>query len=82
MGGGSCGGDTWGVIMAGSLGCFLWSPAAALSSRDDVPAGVRGGECMADGELVPREARWYDVPDWVREAGAGDAAFVDISYAI
>ena len=62
VGGGSCGGETWGVIMAGSLGCFLWSPAAALSSREEVPAGVRGGECMADGDgdglAPPREARW------------------------
>ena len=46
VGGGSCGGETCGVIMAGSL---LWSPTATgFPSNDDVPAGVRGGECMAE----------------------------------
>jgi hypothetical protein len=45
--------------MAGSLGRFLCSSALALSSREEVPAGVRGGECMAgDDGLVPMEARW------------------------
>jgi hypothetical protein len=61
VGGTSCGGETWGVIIAGSADCFLWSSAPlVLSSREDVPAGVRGGECMADGEdgVVPMEERW------------------------
>jgi hypothetical protein len=48
--------------MAGSFGCFLRSSAPlVLSSREDVPAGVKGGECMADtGEdgVVPMEERW------------------------
>lgn len=48
--------------MAGSLDWFLWSPAPpVLSSRDDVPAGVKGGECIADAGddgFVPREERW------------------------
>ena len=77
VGGGSCGGETWGVIMAGSLSRFLWPSAAALSSREDVPAGVSGGECIAmageDG-LVPTEARCPECADWVREAGDGEAA--------
>jgi hypothetical protein len=59
VGGASCGGETCGVIIAGSFGCFLRSSAPpVLSSREDVPAGVKGGECMADtGEdgVVPIE---------------------------
>jgi hypothetical protein len=45
VGGGSCGGEICGVIKAGSL-LFLLS-TAGLSSREDVPAGVNGGDCMA-----------------------------------
>jgi hypothetical protein len=77
VGGGSCGGETCGVIMAGSVRCFLCSSAPpVLSSRDDVPAGVRGGECMADPGDDGMEERWYEWPEVVREAGDGDGAFV------
>lgn len=59
--------------MAGSLGRFLCPSAAGLSSRDDVPAGVNGGDCMAEA-VVPTEARCPECPDVVREAGEGDGA--------
>lgn len=61
VGGGSCGGETWGVIMAGSLKRFLCPSAAlSLSSREAVPAGVSGGECIAgagDPAPVPSDER-------------------------
>lgn len=64
--------------MAGSLSRFLCPSAAlSLSSRDEVPAGVSGGECMAGaGELgpVPREERWPECPDCTLEAGEGEGA--------
>jgi hypothetical protein len=63
VGGGSCGGETCGVIMAASLGRFLCASGPVLSSRDDVPAGVSGGECMAaagDEGFVPTEGRWAE----------------------
>ena len=74
VGGASCGGDTCGVIRAGSLGRCLWPPCmAALSSLDEVPAGVSGGECMAGEEAMDeRCAEWAET---VREAGLGEGAF-------
>jgi hypothetical protein len=76
--GGSCGGEIWGVIIAVSLRRGLWSSAPSVfSSREEVPAGVSGGECMAEATAagwVPSEARWNECPDAVREAGAGEAA--------
>lgn len=73
VGGASCGGDTCGVIRAGSLGRCLWPPCmAALSSLDEVPAGVSGGECMAGEEAMDeRCAEWAET---VREAGLGEGA--------
>lgn len=68
VGGGSCGGETWGVIMAGSLDSFLCCVTApCLSSREDVPAGVSGGECIDDWT-------WEEWADPVRETGEGDGA--------
>lgn len=72
VGGGSCGGEICGVIKAGSLSPFLGSiPLVGLSSREDVPAGVSGGDCTA---WVIDERCWEDWPDCVREAGEGDGA--------
>lgn len=49
VGGGSCGGEICGVIIAGSICAFLCSmPGLAFPSCESVPAGVRGGECMTD----------------------------------
>jgi hypothetical protein len=49
VGGGSCGGDICGVIMAGSFGPFLCSAVPlGLPSWEEVPAGVSGGECIAE----------------------------------
>jgi hypothetical protein len=59
--------------MAGSLVRFLCS-TLALSSRDEVPAGVNGGECMADAGDDGMEERWPECAEAVREAGVGDAA--------
>jgi hypothetical protein len=74
VGGGSCGGDIWGVIKAGSLGRFLWwsIPLIGLSSREDVPAGVNGGDCITDAAADTR--CWEDWPDGVREVGEGEGA--------
>lgn len=60
--------------MAGSLGRFLCPSALALSSRDDVPAGVRGGECMADAGDDGIEERCPECAEAVREAGDGEGA--------
>lgn len=76
VGGGSCGGETCGVIMAGSLGRFLCPSMAAFSSRDEVPAGVSGGECMADAGEDGMEERCPECADAVRDAGLGEGAFV------
>jgi hypothetical protein len=46
----------------------------ALSSRDDVPAGVKGGECMADAGDPVMEERCPECAEAVREAGEGEAA--------
>jgi hypothetical protein len=73
VGGAWCGGETCGVIMAGSLMRFLCS-MLALSSRDAVPAGVNGGECMADAGDDGMEERCPECAEAVREAGAGDGA--------
>jgi hypothetical protein len=44
--------------MAGSLDCFLCASAPPfLSSLDEVPAGVKGGECIADAGDDPIEER-------------------------
>jgi hypothetical protein len=72
-GGASCGGDTCGVIIAGSLMRFLCS-VLALSSRDDVPAGVKGGECMAEAGDDGMEERCAECAEAVREAGVGEGA--------
>lgn len=74
VGGASCGGETWGVIIAGSLGRFLCPSVLALSSRDDVPAGVKGGECMADAGDPGMEERCPECAEAVREAGEGEGA--------
>lgn len=47
VGGGSCGGEIWGVIKAGSVLFPKSAPLVGLSSREDVPAGVNGGDCIA-----------------------------------
>lgn len=60
--------------MAGSLGRFLCPSALALSSRDDVPAGVKGGECMADAGDDGMEERCPECAEAVREAGDGEGA--------
>ena len=60
--------------MAGSLGRFLCPSALALSSRDEVPAGVRGGECMADAGDDGIEERCPECAEAVREAGDGEGA--------
>jgi hypothetical protein len=74
MGGGSWGGETCGVTIAGSL---LGSDGIlGFPSWEDVPAGVSGGECMAvaggDGRtaLFGRD-EW---PEAVRDAGDGEGA--------
>jgi hypothetical protein len=59
--------------MAGSLVRFLCS-TLALSSRDDVPAGVKGGECMADAGDDAMEERCPECAEAVREAGVGEGA--------
>ena len=82
VGGGSCGGEICGVIIAASLGRFPCPSILPFSSRVEVPAGVNGGDCMvAAGEegVVLVEGRWAENPDCVREAGDGEAAFVFIS---
>ena len=61
--------------MAGSLDSFLCCSAApCLSSREDVPAGVSGGECIEDWRWV---VEWLDA---VRDTGEGDGAFVIIAF--
>ena len=78
VGGGSCGGETCGVIMAGSLACLVWADGPCLSSRDAVTAGVSGGECIEGGVCEEWSAAggWRaEVADWVREAGEGEAAW-------
>lgn len=72
VGGGSCGGEIWGVIKAGSLRFVLSAPLVGLSSREDVPAGVNGGDCMAWATDV---RCWEDWPEVVREAGEGEGAW-------
>lgn len=59
--------------MAGSLGRFLCPSATGRSSRDEVPAGVSGGDCMAEG-VVPTEVRCPEWPEGVLVAGEGDGA--------
>lgn len=76
FGGGSWGGEICGVIKAGSLARFLCSCIVALSSRDDVPAGVSGGECMAEAGEEGMEERCAECPEAVREAGVGEGALV------
>lgn len=74
VGGGSWGGEICGVMRAGSLGCLLCPGPAAFSSRDDVPAGVNGGECMAEAGEEGMEERCAECPEIVREAGLGEGA--------
>jgi hypothetical protein len=62
--------------MAGSLWRFLFPSALALSSREPVPAGVSGGECMADAGDDGIEARCPEWAEGVREAGEGEAAWL------
>ena len=74
VGGGSWGGEICGVIRAGSLARFLCPWAMVFSSRDEVPAGVSGGECMAEAGEEGMDERCAECPEAVREAGAGEGA--------
>lgn len=60
--------------MAGSLECFLCPSAPVFSSREEVPAGVSGGECIAEAGDEAMEERCPECTEVVREAGLGDGA--------
>jgi len=60
--------------MAGSLECFLCPSAPVFSSREEVPAGVSGGECMADAGDEAMEERCPECTEVVLEAGLGEGA--------
>jgi hypothetical protein len=65
--------------MAGSLGPFFCSATEpVLPSCEDVPAGVSGGECIAEvgGEGRGPWPEWKaDCPECVREAAGGEGAW-------